>query len=195
MTITKVTVSEYECVLCGHKWINRVNGIDGPIPRKCAKCKRSHWDKGEETIMTPEEVGLRRRIKGLPALYYYTYRFYFKFGENPDPEMKDLWDVPLTAMFLTLDNPRPTIEELRRVLYPSGSKIGLDSQNRRRKRGWIPDPDKPGRMKYDPMIFTKVLDSDKQKILKTMEKIVIKQKGRGWREIAEKTSKEGVVSD
>lgn len=179
MTITKIEVSEYECVFCGHKWINRVNGVDGPIPEKCAKCKRSHWNKGEGAIMTPEEVGLRRRIKRLPRLYYYTYRYHFDPSSDlgrkyRDAKIDDVWDVPLTAMFLTLDNPRPTIQELRHVLCPPGSEIALNSQNQRGIRDWIPHPDKPGWLKYDPKEFTKVLDSDKQKILSAMADIVIK---------------------
>lgn len=130
----------------------------------------------------------------MPTLYYPIYRYYFdavsELGrKNTDVKIDDIWDVPLTAMFLTLDDPRPTIEELRLVLCPPGSEIVLDSQNQRRRRGWVPDPDKPGWMKYDPKEFTKVLDSDRQKILSAMEEIVIRQKGPDWRIKAEQKMK------
>jgi len=46
MTIYVIRVKEYECAKCGHKWINRINGKDGPIPERCAKCKRVNWNGG-----------------------------------------------------------------------------------------------------------------------------------------------------
>jgi hypothetical protein len=46
MGIAQIQVNEYTCELCGYKWINRVNGKDGPIPKRCAKCKHQHWEKG-----------------------------------------------------------------------------------------------------------------------------------------------------
>jgi hypothetical protein len=58
MPIHDIKVKEYECAWCGYKWINRVNGKDGPIPDKCAKCKRGKWINGESDIMTPQEIGL-----------------------------------------------------------------------------------------------------------------------------------------
>jgi len=48
--------------------------------------------------------------------------------------MADFWNNELAEKFLDL-NPRPTIAELRRVVYPPGLKIGLTSQNRNRRRG------------------------------------------------------------
>ena len=30
-----------------YKWINRVNGKDGPVPKRCAKYKRLNWDRDE----------------------------------------------------------------------------------------------------------------------------------------------------
>ena len=47
MPITRVEVDQYQCALCSYKWISRVNGKDGPIPNRCAKCKRTQWEKGE----------------------------------------------------------------------------------------------------------------------------------------------------
>jgi predicted Zn-ribbon and HTH transcriptional regulator len=57
MTIYVIRFKEYECDKCGYRWINRINGKDGPIPERCVKCKRSNWN-GEleiETEITPEE--------------------------------------------------------------------------------------------------------------------------------------------
>ena len=42
--ITRITINEYKCERCDYKWVNRRNGKDRPIPRKCAKCKRDNWD-------------------------------------------------------------------------------------------------------------------------------------------------------
>jgi hypothetical protein len=69
MPIQKIEVLEYECARCGYKWINRVNGHDGPVPQKCARCKRSGWNGGEKDLITPREMGLRRRIKYFEILY------------------------------------------------------------------------------------------------------------------------------
>jgi hypothetical protein len=46
MGITRIEVNEYTCELCGYKWVNRINGEDRPIPKRCAKCKHQHWEKG-----------------------------------------------------------------------------------------------------------------------------------------------------
>ena len=61
MPILKIQVNEYEYINCGYKWINRVKGKDGPVPKRCSKCKGSNWNRDE---ITPTENGLRRRIKG-----------------------------------------------------------------------------------------------------------------------------------
>ena len=67
MTIHKIEVSEYECMHCGYRWINRINGKDGSIPSNCAKCKRMYWNGWEQEYpkrdpITPEERGLRLRL-------------------------------------------------------------------------------------------------------------------------------------
>ena len=33
MPIHSIQVSEYECVHCGYRWINRVNGKEGPCQK------------------------------------------------------------------------------------------------------------------------------------------------------------------
>lgn len=43
MPISEIRTKEYECTFCNHKWTNRVNGEEKPIPSKCARCKRSSW--------------------------------------------------------------------------------------------------------------------------------------------------------
>lgn len=39
MSTQKIQVSEYTCGRCGYRWINRNNGKDELIPKRCAKCK------------------------------------------------------------------------------------------------------------------------------------------------------------
>ena len=66
MPITRIEVNEYNCMQCGYKWINRINGEDGPIPKYCAKCKRSTWN-GE--AMSAKEKGLRAVIINMGEFY------------------------------------------------------------------------------------------------------------------------------
>jgi hypothetical protein len=100
--ITKITVNEYKCERCGYKWVNRRNGKDRPIPKKCAKCKRDNWDGPK---YSPKERGLRNRIRFLKQLY---------------PDLPDR----LIDRFLDI---RPTITELRKVLY--STRLKLTSRN------------------------------------------------------------------
>jgi hypothetical protein len=131
LPISRIEVNEYVCLLCGYRWINRVNGKNGPIPERCAKCKRYGWNgERKSDIITPEESGLRRRIKNLPRVYhaYHLRRSYDTYSKGrKKPTMEDCFDIELTAKFLTLD-PRPTIEELKHVLYTPGLQIRLNSQ-------------------------------------------------------------------
>lgn len=73
MPINKIQVSEYQCIHCGYKWINRVNGKDGPIPKKCAKCKRMNWNgiqgSGYNPI-TPDERSLRVQLCKYEGQHY-----------------------------------------------------------------------------------------------------------------------------
>lgn len=130
MPIHEIQLKEYECTWCGYKWINRVNGKDRPIPTRCASCKRRAWEKGYEDYITPEEEGLRRRIKNLEKLYHYESRY---------------WPSGLCEEFLKI-RPRPTTSELKQVFYP----LGYDT---RKSRSFIPDPDRPGHLKYDDSMF------------------------------------------
>ena len=77
MPVSKIQVNEYHCIKCGYKWINRINGKDGSIPTRCAKCKTSNWDRN---AISPKENGLRRRIKGFKKLYKYAGDFWSDYS-------------------------------------------------------------------------------------------------------------------
>ena len=94
MPILKIHVNEYECINCGYKCINRVNGKDGPVPKRCPKCKGSNWKRDE---ITPTENGLRRRIKAFKKLYNYAGDFW------SDYSIANCWSGEPTEQFLSLD--------------------------------------------------------------------------------------------
>jgi len=165
MPIQKIEVSEYECVRCGYKWINRVNGHDGPVPQKCAKCKRLGWNGGKEELVSPTERGQRRQIK-------YFERLYDNAGSYWNIEID--WPKGLCEKFLDI-NPRPTIEELKQVLYTPGG-LRLTSQNQDTHRGCVQDPDRPECMKYDKEEYLKLLKQEAQKRIELMLQIM---KSRG----------------
>lgn len=116
MSIQKIEVSEYTCEKCGYKWINRKSGKDGSIPERCAKCKKVNWN-GEEDI-TPQQRGLRMRVKGLKELYQHAGRHWI--GRLDPTDYTINWNSELTERFLELN---PTILELKQVIYPSGLAI------------------------------------------------------------------------
>jgi hypothetical protein len=172
MPIKTIKVSEYECVRCGYKWINRINGHDGPVPQKCAKCKRLGWNGGEKDLISHEESGLRTRIKGLKKLYY-IHNLHWGYRDERDKSGIH-WPKGLSEKFLNI-NPRPTIEELKQVLFPPGG-LGLSSQNLFRRRGYILDPEKPGWLKYDKKEYLRILKQEAQNRQKAMIEIM---KSRG----------------
>jgi hypothetical protein len=163
MPVSKIEVNEYRCIKCGYKWINRVNGKDGPIPKRCAKCKASNWDRDD---ISPEENGLRRRIKGFKQLYK---NAGFYWG---DSSIADCWSDERTEKFLDLNSP-PTITELGRVAEPPGLVIRpLTSQNQYIRRGLVPDPEKPGWLKYDKEAYIKILKQEARKRQQMMHQII-----------------------
>jgi hypothetical protein len=164
MTISRVQVNEYHCVKCGYKWVNRFNGKEGPIPKRCAKCKKRNWND-EKGGITPEENGLRRRIKGMKKLYEYSSTYW------NTPSITDYWNSGLAHRILSL-NPRPSVAELRKVIYPPGLVIGLTSQNQNAWRGYVPDPQKPGGMKYDEKEYLKTLRFEAKKRNDAMKQII-----------------------
>jgi len=159
MPICKVEVSEYQCFQCGYKWTNRLNGIDGPIPKRCSKCKKLNWNR---RTTTPKEIGFRRRISSLKRIYD-SQSFYWS-------ELID-WSEGLIEKFLNLD-PRPTIAELERVLYGPEIALRLDSQNQYTRRGYVPDRNRPGWLKYDQEEYKKLLKQDAKKQQKLMQQII-----------------------
>ena len=170
MPVSKIQVNEYHCIKCGYKWINRVNGKDGSIPIRCAKCKTSNWDRD---AISPKENGLRRRIKGYKQLYKYA-----DFWWN-DNSIADCWSDELTEKFLNL-NPPPTITELERVAEPPGPVLRpLTSQNQYKDRGLVPDPKKPGWLKYDKEKYIEILKHEAQKRQQVMQQI-IEARHLGW---------------
>jgi hypothetical protein len=164
MTISRVEVNEYQCVLCKYKWINRINGKDGAIPKRCGKCKARNWNEGK---MTPEENGLRRRLLGMKKLYEHVAAdFYIS-----DPSISKWWDNELTERFLSL-YPRPTIEELKQVVHLAGLVIGLTSENRYSWKGYVPSPENPLKWKYDKTEYLRILHSEVRKRQDVMRQII-----------------------
>jgi hypothetical protein len=161
MPMNKVEVMEYECIQCRYKWINRVNGVDGAIPKRCAKCKKLNWNR---RITTPEEIGFRRRIGYLKTLYR-DQTCYWGLRDN----YKIDWPEGLIEKFLNLD-PRPTIADLERVLH--APVIRLDSQNQYTRRGYVPHPSKPRVMTYDEEEYKKLLKQGAEKQQNLMLEII-----------------------
>ncbi|MGC1133649.1 MAG: hypothetical protein WA941_12565 [Nitrososphaeraceae archaeon] len=173
MPIHNININEYKCGHCGYRWINRINAKDGPVPKCCAKCKRTNWNDPTERI-SPYEIGLRRKIREFFKLYDLEYDYF-----NKDRVMIT-WPIDLSAKFLEI-KPRPTIKELKKVIYPFGYDL-----RKRRFRDMTPDPDRPGdflgipHLKYsssymqdpqrpDTLIWNKDNEFDKLK-LKEMER-------------------------
>ena len=102
----KVEVTEYECAKYGHKWINRINGKEGSMPRRCAECKKWDWDEGK---LSRNEKRLRRDLLKM-EVNEIEYRKIDGTGLYPIP-------TDICATFLSI-SPRPTEEELKTVLNP-----------------------------------------------------------------------------
>jgi hypothetical protein len=172
MPINDIQIKEYECSWCGYKWINRANGKDGPIPERCAKCKRWNWNEGEAEKISPEENGLRRRIKGFEKLYKYVEFYWTEYLSHPPKYVTIDWPAGLTEKFLNL-KPRPTIRELRRVVYPPGLVMeALTSQNKYTRRGYVSDPERPGWLNYDRDEYIKIRQQEAQKRIELMMEII-----------------------
>jgi hypothetical protein len=163
-TISQVEVNEYQCILCKYKWINRVNGKDGQIPSRCAKCKARRWNEGK---MTAEENGLRRRLRGMKKLYEHVAIDFI----ISDPSISECWDTELTERFLSL-YPRPTVNELKQVVYLPRLVIGLTSENRYSWKGFVPSLENPGGWKYDKKEYLRILRSEAQKRQDVMRQII-----------------------
>ncbi len=170
MPIYSIQVKEYQCAHCGHQWINRINGKDGPIPKNCAKCKRRNWNSGESQRDLRQENGLRRRIKGFKEIYANA-RSYFCRDEYDITETID-WNDDLTEIFLNL-TPPPTIAELKIVVFPPGLTLKpFDSQNQFTQRGFVPDPEAPGYSKFSPKSWISLRREEAELRQKLMQRII-----------------------
>jgi hypothetical protein len=101
MPIARVEINEYECALCGYKWVNRVNGKDGSIPKRCAKCKHQHWEKGPINSL---EQSWRHALKK-------RFGYWFDFPPNMGG-----WRIDDNATKYL--ETRPSIEEMKVLLKP-----------------------------------------------------------------------------
>ena len=102
-----IEVTEYECAKCSYKWINRINGKDGPKPIRCAKCKRWDWEEG---YLSNIEKRLRRDLLRIESVETMHSTMFGETGVNIAP-------TDLCATFLSI-YPRPTVQELETVLNP-----------------------------------------------------------------------------
>jgi hypothetical protein len=112
MPCHKIEVTEYECAKCGYKWINRINGKDGPRPTRCAKCKNWDWEEGRMTSIEKHLRGNLRRI--LRRMYPENY--HQPYSVSPDDTTRE--SKILVWRFLNWTSPRPTIEELQKIIDP-----------------------------------------------------------------------------
>ena len=167
MTISRIETNEYQCVLCKYRWINRIDGRDGHTPSRCAKCKARNWNEG---TMRPKENGLRRRLRGMKKLYEHV-AFDFLLTE---PSISKWWDNELTEMFLSL-TPRPTINELNRVVNLPGLPIGLTSESRWTWKGYVPTAE--GRWKFDLNEYLRIIHSEAQQRQDVMRQIIEERSG------------------
>jgi hypothetical protein len=160
LPIHNTQVQEYECCWCRYKWINRFDGKDGPIPNRCARCKKSNWDHPNERI-TPYLRKLRNKIRRFNELYRKDYR---QGHSKPDDVI--LFPADLSEKFLNITNPKPTKNELESVIKPLNWDVHSNLHRTTRFKGeicfipseyaetisdfikldscWIPIPNKPG---------------------------------------------------
>jgi hypothetical protein len=133
MTISEIVTKEFTCNQCNYKWINRFNGKDQPIPKRCSRCKSHNWNRKGGNIVGIEK-SLRARIRGMKKRYEGASFTWLS------PFIQNCWDSELAEKFLNL-NPRPTIEELRLVL--KGSRIRFNFKDPYKAQGFVPDPQNP----------------------------------------------------
>jgi hypothetical protein len=173
MPIHKIEVSEFECVHCGYKWINRINGKDGLLPDRCAKCKRRYWNNGcysdEYHPITPKERSLRVRLYKFEG---YNSGWGGSVSYRPNEFCRKFLEM----------NPRPTIRELEKALYPLGWDL-------RKHIHYIPDPEKPNWLKYDVEGYKKLLEEDAKKRRQIMTDIM-KSRGIDYEYSADAIEKE-----
>ncbi len=142
MPIHKILVKEFECKHCQYRWVNRINGRDGPTPERCARCKRKNWLEGPGKEISPKERGLRRIIRGFTQLYendcYYSTHIKNLIG----------WDENLCERFLNI-KPRPSIKEIELVVYSSPLKRYNNGSDYYRMKQKVPVKGEPGQFRTD----------------------------------------------
>jgi len=166
MAIQEIRVAEYTCEKCGWKWISRINGKDGTVPQRCARCKSRNWNRKG---ITPEEKGLRKRIHGFKGLYDYAG---ILLESRLGYDAKISWQNGLIEQFLNL-SPQPTVSELRQVVYPEGLMLRpLNSQNQYDRIGYVPDPEEPELHTYNLQKFIELRRYEAQRRQEIMLQII-----------------------
>ncbi|HXX98156.1 MAG TPA: hypothetical protein VEL11_13680 [Candidatus Bathyarchaeia archaeon] len=179
MPCRKVEAIEYECARCSYRWINQINGNEGPKPKRCSRCKTRDWDEGRLSRL---EKRLRRDI--LKA-------------QNKEIRCPFLVGTPsysiptdICATFLSIV-PRSTIEELTVVLNPicylgphdhgisplSHTGTCSDQVDTRCYPGWRPVPDKPGHYRFDQKMYEEMVTKEKEIRHELMQHIIDSREG------------------
>lgn len=156
MPIHTIQVSEYECGHCGWKWINRINGKDGHVPLKCAKCKRLNWNNPAEDAIGHTERGLRNRLKNLEA-------------DETDPRYQERniqSPNELCRRFLNVV-PRPTDKELCQALQPLGYNIHGNNAGYIRQ-----DPQNPSSIIHNSKEWQKLVEQEITKRREFMQQVI-----------------------
>jgi hypothetical protein len=105
-------------------------------------------------------------------LYKYVEFYWTENLSHPPKYVTIDWPAGLTEKFLNL-KPRPMIRELRRVVYPPGLVMeALTSQNKYTRRGYVPDPERPGWLNYDREEHIKIRQQEAQKRIELMMEII-----------------------
>jgi hypothetical protein len=166
----KVEVTEYQCAKCSYKWINRINGKEGPKSKRCPKCKKWDWDEGRLS-----RVGKRLRRDLLKIeVNEIKYRTIDGTGLYPIP-------TDICAKFLSI-SPRPTEEELETVLNPicylgpydynHHDHNGTCSNQTYCCPGWRLVPEKPGVWHHDRKLEEDMVRIEKDVRHKLMQHII-----------------------
>jgi hypothetical protein len=179
MPCRKISVTEYKCAKCKHRWVNWANGKEGPKPKRCAKCKRWDWDEG---YLSRIEKQLRRDLLKIEENKI----------EHPTVEGTGFYSIPtdICATFLSI-YPRPTVMELRIVLnpicylgpYDHGRRLsfhkGVCIDQLHCRPGWIPKPDEPGYYHYDfdEKIYEEMVRKEKDIRHQLMQDIIDSRQG------------------
>jgi predicted SprT family Zn-dependent metalloprotease len=123
MGISRIEVNEYTCELCGYKWVNRINGKDGPIPKRCAKCKNQNWEK--------EHIG------ALEQTYRDAIKHKFGYFSYPGGMFYGGWQIEVNVKRYL--QRRPSIEEMKVLLHPLCHRYTYQSSHAKPRIGCVPN--------------------------------------------------------